>query len=77
MKESTYWITAEEFVKTYLLYRTNKEVAAALGITPGQVADRATKLRKAGVELPVRRGRPASIDATKLNRIIRESLGGM
>jgi biotin operon repressor len=62
-------------VACFMKFRTTAEVAKELGISVNAVNDRCCKLRRMGVELPSRRGRPHKINVAELNQIIRYHSG--
>lgn len=61
------WWTAEKIaalVDEFRAGKTYREIAQALGSTPGSVGQQVSKLRAAGVELPWRGG---NVDVEALN----------
>lgn len=65
-------VSNEDFVKAFITADSTAEVAEKTGLTIGSVRLRASKLRKAGVNLPtfVRKPRPIDVDA--LNELIKK-----
>lgn len=70
----------ETFVRRYMeIYNAGgnlRDIAAALDTTRNTVANTASRLRKAGVRIPMIRRNAGVFSAAKLNRIISRSKSG-
>ncbi len=68
-------VTDELFVRTWMRHETQKAMAADLGVSEFMVFNRASKLRRAGVNLPKKERKPTDVKA--LNELIASlSVGG-
>lgn len=56
----------DQIVREYRAGKTYIEIAAALGVTPGALAQQINMLRAAGVDLPARK---RVVDVSRLNEI--------